>query len=373
MNYKNFQARAWDDTFSRGIYDLMKSQSFSYEGITVTFAPENASSFLKAIVDGDSTISKTLKVKISFADADSCLETTASLIDLPILTDSGLVIDGTKWTIINTSHPASGWYLLRDKDGKLILSLQRGAAKVITISIPLPTARDAQASVTITGRRGKSSTMPLFAFLKAVSCNPSCTYAEIADMLSDCSLIQSAYYNDYVNITSEKRNTPTFQEPSLAACADALLHHITGYAADYTWADPVAELQQRLNNNSLRIGEEKIPRFKRLVSFARAKGTLLNKDVTLSSGQIIKAGEIITDSIIRLLDSDKAVDFISINYQDREFILKKFEPDMTLSFDEILCVLRVYDQALSGLAHIDEPDQIYNKVINSIREDYEKL
>ena len=50
MNYKNFQARAWDDTFSRGIYDLMKSQSFSYEGITVTFAPENASSFLKAIV-----------------------------------------------------------------------------------------------------------------------------------------------------------------------------------------------------------------------------------------------------------------------------------------------------------------------------------
>ena len=273
MNYKNFQARAWDDTFSRGIYDLMKSQSFSYEGITVTFAPENASSFLKAIVDGDSTISKTLKVKISFADADSCLETTASLIDLPILTDSGLVIDGTKWTIINTSHPASGWYLLRDKDGKLILSLQRGAAKVITISIPLPTARDAQASVTITGRRGKSSTMPLFAFLKAVSCNPSCTYAEIADMLSDCSLIQSAYYNDYVNITSEKRNTPKFQESSLAACADALLHHITGYAADYTWADPVAELQQRLNNNSLRIGEEKIPRFKRLVSFARASKT----------------------------------------------------------------------------------------------------
>lgn len=372
MNYKNFQARAWDDTFSRGIYDLMKSQSFSYEGITVTFAPENASSFLKAIVDGDSTISKTLKVKISFADADSCLETTASLIDLPILTDSGLVIDGTKWTIINTSHPASGWYLLRDKDGKLILSLQRGAAKVITISIPLPTARDAQASVTITGRRGKSSTMPLFAFLKAVSCNPSCTYAEIADMLSDCSLIQSAYYNDYVNITSEKRNTPKFQESSLAACADALLHHITGYAADYTWADSVAELQQRLNNNSLRIGEEKIPRFKRLVSFARAKGTLLNKDVTLSSGQVIKAGEIITDSIIRLLDSDKAVDFISINYQDREFILKKFEPDMTLSFDEILCVLRVYDQALSGLTRIDEPDQIYNKVINSIREDYEK-
>ena len=45
---------------------------------------------------------------------------------------------------------------------------------------------------------------------------------------------------------------------------------------------------------------------------------------------------------------------------------------MTLSFDEILCVLRVYDQALSGLTRIDEPDQIYNKVINSIREDYEK-
>lgn len=373
MNFKNFQARAWDDLFSRSIYDLMKSQSFVYEGIRVDYYPENASAFLKTVVDSDGTNAKALRVKISFTNEESHVETTTTLITLPTLTEDGLMINGTKWTLINTAHPASGWYLLRNKKGNLELVLQRGSMKVLTFNVPQPWSKNVYANVTVAGRTSRTSkvtSMPLFAFLKAISCDPNCTYKDLADMLDDCPNIRSAYYSEYINIT--KNNEKHSREASLVDSADALLHNLTGYPSDYVWDDPVETLKEKLASNSLRIGKEKKPRFKRFVSFARAKGTTLTHSVTLSNGFIIAKGETLTDSYVRILDSDESITELHVEYNDRDFCLRKYSPEDSLTLDEVLCALRVYDQALSGLALVDDPDELYNKVINSIREDYEK-
>ena len=373
MNFKNFQARAWDDLFSRSIYALMTSQSFTYDGVRVDYYPENASAFLKSVVDSDGTNAKALRVRISFSNEESHVETTTTLITLPILTEDGLMINGTKWTLINTAHPASGWYLLINKNGNLELVLQRGSMKMLTFSVPKPKDRNTYASVTVAGRVSKASkvtSMPLFAFLKAISCDPNCTYKDLADMLGDCVNIRSAYYAEYINIT--KNNESHSQEASLVDSADALLHNLTGYPSDYVWDDPVETLKEKLANNSMRIGKEKKPRFKRFVSFARAKGTSLAHSVTLKNGTTIQRGETLTENIVRLLDSDESITELHVEYNDQEYCLKKYTPTDSLTLDEVLCALRVYDQALSGLALVDDPDELYNKIINSIREDYEK-
>lgn len=361
MQYTNFQLNSWRDLFQSSIHVLMENCSFTKEDVTVRFSAMNAMSFLNGGFSSQAN-SGCLKVKAEFQSSSRAISKEIELIQLPLFTEDGVLIDGNKWSLININHPASGWYITNDKDKCLVL--RRNATKVLSICIP--PLKSTTKEVTITAGNS-TQTMSLYEFLKAMyigstgGTEGALSYQDIRYLFDDCPHVYGAFWN-----------THSSQEVSAEEAANHLLHVLTGRGDNYEWESPSTELAAFLEENRLRIGTEKIPRFKHFCSFSRAVGTQLASSVTLADGTIINKGETITDRIARLLDHHEEITQITVRAADgARYTLKKYTPGNTITFDEIVCALRVYDQYLSGIGTEDDPDEVCNKVVMSIREDYE--
>lgn len=365
MNSQTFQKNAWDNLFMKTIYPLFAENDFEYNGVNVSFEPENAEAFKVVPMHNNGSIVHTLNTKIHFSCKDDSTTITAPLITLPVLTANGLTIKNTKWCLINTTSPASGWYLSRDKQGRPLLSLNRGAAAVFSVRLNknIPSV---QISVNSHDTK-RTENIPLMEFLKAFSKDPTLQYRDIAETLEDCGIVTNAYHAELRHM--EKKN---LKEPTTSEAAAKILNLFLGRHEDTVWQDPITELQTRLKNNFLRIGDERIPRLKKFSSFNCALQAGVTAAFPIRTSTVdIEQGGALTDEAIRLLDADDSVKQIAVTYNNNIFTLCKYTPEEYITYEEICFMLHVYDHFINGIGKADDPDEYNNKIIKSIKEYYE--
>lgn len=400
MQIQNFQQRAWADLFTRVIDDLAEAASFSFaisdnnagEEVKVDFSiPEETKQVfldIASISNQRVTSFAELKVQVTLQYLGVKASQTIKLIDLPRLAQGGLLINGCKWSLINTTHPASGWYVepTKKKPGIYNLNLHRGAGVVLSIQ-PDKIAKNAPAKernyvVRMRSRTGTEYTLPLAEFLVALACDATVNTKNIVEKadLADCTMLEHTF--------NKAKKLPTGRLEELCT---KLVRRLRSKSEQYVPLSATAELKSLLRSNYLNIGPERIPRFKRFTSFYRAIGTELNsginieirngeKHVVLDSSDVSPFGNvndtygrstIISDTIAHDLDSVVDLTEIEVSKNGEIFRLIKL-PELTeeITFEEICCALRVYDQVMRGIGSPDDIDDACNKVMHSIREEF---
>lgn len=406
MQIQNFQQKAWTDLFTRVINILAEDAAFTcttsengagdFVKISFKIPEESKQTFLDSATVSNQRMSSfaTLKTQVTLQYRGVKETQTIDLIDLPRLANGGLLINGCRWSLVNTTHPASGWYVesSKKKHGALQLNLHRGAGVVISIQ---PDKVDKKLKpdeytyvVKIKTRADSEYTMSLPEFLVAVACDASITCKTVAEDsgLDDCTSFTNTF------IKGMKKDDERLEE-----LCTRLIRHLRNKSSQYIPLSATADLKSMLDNNYLNIGEEKIPRFKRFTSFCRAVGTVLDESVnieTRNGGRYLavnrkqdnpfalvddtyRKGTIITESIAH--DLDRVQDLYELNVvttsgdTQQHFTLKRM-PELTsgITFEEICCALRVFDQVLHGIGTPDDIDDMCNKVMCSIREEFSR-
>lgn len=400
MQIQNFQQRAWVDLFTRVIDNLAKEASFTFtisdndagEAVKVDFSiPEDTrQTFLDiASVSNQKTTSfADLKVQVTLQYLGVKASQIIKLIELPRLAQGGLLINGCKWSLINTTHPASGWYVepAKKKPGVYNLNLHRGAGVVLSIQAD-KVSKDIPASernyvVRMRSRTGAEYTIPLAEFLVALACDATVNTKNIADKadLADCTTFTNTFNK------SKKTSGERLEE-----LCTRLVRRLRSKSEQYVPMSATAELKSLLRNNYMNIGPERIPRFKRFTSFYRAIGTELSRGINLETrngerhvvtdnSSVSPFGDvkdtygrstIISDTIAHDLDSVIDLNEIEVSKNGEVFKLVRM-PELTeeITFEEICCALRVYDQVIRGIGAPDDIDDACNKVMHSIREEF---
>lgn len=402
MQIQNFQQRAWVDLFTRVIDDLAKDASFSFsisdnnagEPVKVEFSipKDTKQTFLDiASVSNERKSSfADLKVQVTLQYLGVKASQIIKLIELPRLAQGGLLIDGCRWSLINTTHPASGWYVepSKKKPGVYNLNLHRGAGIVLSvqadkISKDIP-ANERNYVVRMRSRNGAEYTIPLAEFLVAIACDATVTTKNIVDKadLADCTTFATTF-----NKAKEASSV------RLEELCTRLVRRLRSKSDQYVPMSATAELKSLLRANYMNIGPERIPRFKRFTSFYRAIGTELSKGINLEtrngerhvvtdSNSVSPFADvkdtygkstIISDTIAHDLDGVVDLNEIEVSKNGEVFKLVRM-PELTeeITFEEICCALRVYDQVIRGIGTPDDIDDACNKVMYSIREEFSK-
>lgn len=357
MNFVNFQKAAWRDFFSRSLQGLLNSKSFSCKGVDISFEALNANSFLKTPIGDSGTHKQTLKILIKISHSSGTVEIPKDLIVLPVFSGDGFLIDNVKYALVSTFRLASGWYIKNDPKGGLMLTLQRESTPIFTVEC------DTHSGMVVKFNASKGE-MPLFEFLHAVSGMPNLTDADLLDNFSDCLNITNAY--------DEWVQSPGYTSRTLSDVSTSAYRALRGIIRETDYTDPISLLADYFAQNGMRMHSEKIPRFKRFTSFARARGTRLVENIT-ACGETFEKGTVLTEYNLRKIDRDDSVISLHVCKDDILYTLKKMPVTLALTFDELCCALRVYDQALSGMGIIDDQDEQFNRVIHTVRDEYEQF
>ena len=354
MNINSFQKTAWNDFFSRSLQELLDSKAFSHKEVSVSFAADNANVFLKPPVGTTGTHTQTLKIKINIEHKSSMISIPKDLIVLPVLGADGFVLDNVRYVLVSTFRLASGWYIKRTNTGTAYLALQRESTEIFSIS-----NSDAGLFVTFSNKYK----YPLFDFLRAISGTLDTNNQDILEEFVDCPFIYNAYYAWKESAKYKFRDTHEI-------AADIYKAFRGGYGSSYS--DPVADLQAYLGKNGMRMHTEKIPRFKKFTSFCRAVGTVLAEDITIGNEHFY-SGEVLTARALSKIDSAEYITELRVTKNDILYVLRKVPVSLDLTFDEVCCALRVFDQFLAGVGSMDNPDEQFNRVIHTVRDEYEQF
>ena len=385
LSIREFQKEAWAKLFSRDIYDIFDSYTFSKQEVLVNITPSNAEK-LRTLGGLSSGLSDTLaewlemdiNIRATSMEAQKSGSTSGTLyhglplIRLPILTDFGFIINGNKRGIVSKLRPASGWYFGRDKQGRLILTLQSGTITRLTICRADRKTKGA-AGVYVTGPklRNQNNTkqqdddsnasvkIPVFEFLKALS--PSVTYKDLLEALQ----YNRYAYEDYIFSESE---------PDTAYCAQKVLVHILGDLESKereTQLDPIKRLHTKIyDKNCLRIGEERVPRFHNFVSFLKVVGKELAEDISCD-GIEYKAGDVLTNEMAHKLE-EAGIEKITIMNDGKAVPIIRMVCEEHITFQEILMAVYHYYLLLDGIGSCDSQDNYCNKIIESVADSFSK-
>lgn len=378
MQIQNYQQTAWRRLFTDKVDSLAEQASFTYakdatdvnESILVTFeVPEETKREFLDVLDASSDNMNSFapfNVNITVKSGMNSATKPLTLLELPRLVNGNLLINGCRWSLINTLHPASGWYLERIK-GMTALTLHRGAQKILTVQPKLSrNSKDYIFDVKIY-RNDKTYTVSLKDFLFALSGNPDNTNSSLFTYgLEDCIIFRKTFLS-------------TSSSASLADISAQLLRILRNKSDAYVPLDAVNELQAFFSKNMFNIGEEKIPRFKKFTSFSRAIGSKLAtaiqfnseyKPFVVSQNKFMQ-NAVITPEMARELDNMNLQKLEIITPRNEHLTLKKVNSiSDSLTLDEFCCALHVLDQAYRGIGTVDDVDDACNKVMYSIREQF---
>lgn len=361
MNISNFQQKSWQRLFS-DLPRLFESKSFTFNDVTVSFKPTNANNFINNI----SAIHQRLAYDISYVSTDSAAISTQgcikdlTLIDLPIFSDDGFVVDGTKYGVVSKLVPASGWYLGYTQFSGVScpsLALQRGSSKCLEFVYNIKKKQVLVRGISSKGDAPK--TMTLGRFLRVMS--GACTEQELSADFEDCQFIL------------EELNDQSAQNCSIEECAHDMLTIMRTRNID-THVDKVKYAQDYIYKNFLHIGPERLVRLKRMLHYARAKGLTLYEAVKLPNGTVIPSQTTLTLAHVKALEK-ASVPCISVIKDDSVYRLYAYQNNnKEIIYDEIVAVLRAFDAFCAGIGEPDVQDAYYNKVLSSVyKEFYDKI
>lgn len=371
LRVSNFQKQAWQNFFAKEIYNVFERAGFTDRLIRVKYTPSNPDkfrNFSSYSVRLGETLQEVLKVDINIVDLsdDSNSQSTASnlvfrnipLVTVPLLTDFGFIIRGTKKGVISKLRPASGWYLTPTSKGPTLV-LQAGAYSQITIRVAKPTASNVPKTILERKVGNERQSLPIFVVLKALS-----SYSTFEDILADLKYNSHAMA-DYMAVSSE--------EPNMEECAREVLKCLFRDSGQYS--DPVKRLHEKFyTQNYLHIGKEHKPRFENFVSYLKIVGYPLAEDITIETdkgSQVFQSGTIVTTDIATQLD-DSGLESVSINLDGHILPVIKCECKDELTYRELITAVYHFYLKLDGVGSYDSQDNYCNRVLDSVAFKYER-
>lgn len=340
----DFQKKEWKRFFETDIYEVFREFEFTRKNIHVS-ATLDAHKFLRAKYSPEyrGSITEPLLYNLQLSvigdtdeDASSITFRNVKAFELPILTNSGFVINGCRRNLVSDLCIASGWYLREDGTGKS-LALMRYATPQLNFKktkdiLSLNLGKDAQY-------------VSIFKFLKAI--NPIKTYRDILEELHELPIAYDTYFREYAD------------EPSAEQCAREVLLTL----GDTTLHDdPLSALRIKLFESSyLKIGRERVKRFMNFQSFSKAEGLILAESVT-AGDRVFKAGDIISQYSASLLDSSDVKE-VTVILNNLPTVLYKCCVQPKVTYDEIICAIYYYCLYEDGLGSADKIDNHCNKVL----------
>lgn len=362
LSIHNFQKAAWKKLFSEDIYKIFEQASFVDHDISVTYTPSNADKLLNLgsfSTKMDATLAEILRVNIRLVDLsdDTSSQSTLSavefkdipLLNLPLLTEFGFMLNGSKKGVVSELRPASGWYFTTRKEVPALVLQASANPKFMIYQSKLKKSKTPTTIVSHVTKDSGTQEIHLFEFLKALS--DSATYD---DIIADLQFNRRAMA-DYIASNNN--------EPNMEQCARKVLSTIMGDKSSYT--DPVKELHKQFyTRNRLMIGPEHAPRFKNFISYLKVVGYPLSRSLKLD-GMHIPEGTIVTTEIASRLD-DLNVPVIYIKLDGTEVPLVKCECSENLTYSEVITAVYQYYLLLDGIGSIDSQDNYCNKVLDTV-------
>lgn len=355
MDINSFQRESWNKFFSRDIYDLFDEFAFDYKGIHIRMQvnPSELLATGRRYLNYGETVSGKLKADFTIMsdneqDTAACKQLRdVTLMEIPILTDTGFIKGGTKYGIVSNLSPASGWYV-ESKKGAVRSRLKNSAVEKLSIYRETKTGR------LMIGFRNEikgEQRVSVFVFLKAL------TAKNFEDILTD-------FRNIDIALQSYMSELDSSVEPSAIECANRVLALI----GDKTQhKDPVEILRLRIFKSIIyRVGKEKIRRFENSQSFLKAVGLTLAKSVTCA-GKYFEEGSVITRQLA--IEMDQAdISEITVNTKDgmNTYDLYKIKVEESLTYEELVAAVYNYILYLDGIGSSDSQDNYCNKILTPV-------
>lgn len=379
MQVENFQRDAWRRFFTDDIYKVCENNSFETADLAVSYRPVNNNVFVKIrkahelgrdSMQENFLIDVTIESKNPDSDARSAEYKNVPIAVLPLLTTSGFCIKGSFYTAINQTTLASGWYIEREGDkvnlihrsrfGKNLRVMYSGKNNMFTVQLMLQKTQN-------------NKPIGLFPFLKAL--NSSKSYADILNDFNGLDIFTKAYFSDRraqqkKDKQSGKRSVGfneelyAVSEPSTDECAELVFKTMHPY--NKTERDFIGAVHNEFFvNNRLRVGKDRISRFRELCSFSNGLRCVLAEDVKVPKRFHYKKGTILTSQIISNLNSAN-VDHIYIVKNNSKFKLVRPDIQDNLTIEEITTAIYYYGLYLEGIGEITDQDSASNKITRTI-------
>lgn len=379
MQVENFQRDAWRRFFTEDIYKVCENNSFETADLAVSYRPVNNDVFVKIrkahelgrdSMQESFLIDVTIESKNPDSDARSAEYKNVPIAMLPLLTTSGFCIKGSFYTAINQTTLASGWYIEREGDkvnlihrsrfGKNLRIMYSGKNNMFTVQLMLQKTQN-------------NKPIGLFPFLKAL--NSSKSYADILNDFNGLDIFTKAYFSD--RRAQQKKDKQSgkhsvgfneelyaVSEPSTDECAELLFK--TMHPNNRTEKDFIGAVHNEFFvNNRLRVGKDRISRFRELCSFSNGLNCILAEDVKVPKRFIYRKGTILTSQIISNLNSAN-VDHIYIIKDNVRYKLIRPNIQDKLTVEEITTAVYYYGLFLEGIGSITDQDSASNKITRTI-------
>lgn len=265
------------------------------------------------------------------------------LLNIPIYTSTGYIINGNNTQALDVYNRATGWYVLEGKEGieKRTLELLPNRGRKLNFIC------ENKCIMVYTVDMNKR--IPVGVFLKAITGK---SYGELIDLLSST--------NKFITTTLSLEG-----EPSRVECIRRTLGLFYERLIQGT-DKQLSEIKRRLfDERYMTFGTEAKERLRRSASFAfRCLNKVLAEDIHLN-GQIVKAGTTLYSKVLEEIDKTDMVQ-IKVYHDGRVFDLKKYPLEDNLSENEFLTAINLYANALSGFDKIDSQYELTSRCLKPI-------
>lgn len=357
---QSFQSRSWSELLLTGITNVLKENSV-YDidaGIEISFEPTGLESLRRASYESlkyarvKSTHSVTLETEVTVRvlkqnnlESDE-VTMTVPLIQLPVMSDLGFILDGVRYELISGWEPATGWYFTEDNMGasgikkKVELRTKSGGKFIIE-----------QLKSEVVLSKNKQS-VPIGEFLVALTGE------------SPINLIERlGNMNPFVKTSIEEASEKT---------VDECIRHVVKTLGnprfvgdDLTFRDEIKRMF--LGNKNIILGKESKPRLENYLSYSRALGLELSRDT-----EQFKAGEILTPAKVEVLDSSNERVIYVNNSQGDEITVRQFNIQEVMTEEEYIAVVHAYSVFLDGIGEADNRDSYQNKIVKPVADVYKE-
>lgn len=360
LDAKSFQEKCWAELYNKLFVEFFNNFEYVGKDVTITFnykpflhdAPLETN-YTDAILRKSNycrPLRVTTRIKKN-STGEKIDSDNLGPINIPELTERGFIIAGHSYDVANQFREAHGWYLTCDKEGNLIMSLKtRVGGKFIIFE------RNNELFV-----EHNSKKIGFGIFLKAITGLDSASIIDTIEM-----------NNEIINNTITNQLSPKGIELSTIDCVrSTLVFMLSGNkSVEELKKVPDSTLMEMLNSalDRVDICSEGYERYKKFVTFQRrAEGAMLLDDVTLTNGDIVKAGTNLSRVDLIRMDTDDSIKNIVVEHQNNTFSIKKFPLDEgKFGYNMMLNIASIAFTTFGGLGMLDDRDSLENRVIENV-------
>ena len=363
-NFKinNFQIKNWRELLETDLPKAVESCSVvdANNGVSISYQIENLSELAECkdnytwFIKNKKSLKTLLKVKVKVdvtGEQNYSTTKTIPVLDVPIMSDAGLIINGQRYEIVSSYRRSYGWVLDyqepksdENKDYEQCLTLQLrtergGMIEIFYNNKGLVVARNRKSA-----KKGtKSKYVPIAVFLKAMT--GGLTYKEM--------LTRIGGNNPRLTEAFSSKNELSYED-----CLKIVAKDIFGCASSEI--NPKEYINDLIcNPRRFYLGKEHKSRFEKWVSYDKCVGFSLAED-TLT----YKADQKITAEMASEFNRNKVDEIVIIGDNNDTHKVLRFDAGDNLCGEELLVVMNYLSLAYDRI--VDDVDSLENKVLEPL-------